>query len=247
MKENIQKTEEQNIQEQTSTGYYRNEKGEIKPIGCEEKYDERGNLIYEKRWKTENWREYDEQDREIHGWNNSGLEWWNEYDKKGVRRKNIMRWKDGREEIRHYPERGGIIYDKFAENDERWWYYDKNGNLIYHRRSDGYDEWTEYDDQERMGKEWNSKGDERKLTYDEDGNKVQETGRTASGEYRLDWEYDDQGREVKYSDGEMVNKTTYNKDGTHTSHKTYSDGKEVWTYHDEDGRLIGTYHSNPTE
>ncbi len=92
-----------------------------------EKYDDRGNLVYEKF--------------------STGCEIWQEYDK----RDNLIHYKDTfrNERWYEYDENNNMIYYKNGHYVEYWKKYDDRGNLIYLRKFNGwsyYEEWTEYNE-----------------------------------------------------------------------------------------------------
>ena len=72
------------------------------------KYDENGNLIYEKDiFGYEFWHEYDRNNNNVYSKNSIGMEFWQEYDKENR-----------------------IIYWKNNLSTENWWRYNKNGEKI---------------------------------------------------------------------------------------------------------------------
>ena len=85
------------------------------------KYDENGNIIYQKFSNgLEAWYEYDENGEDIHYKDSNGFEYWKEYDKQG-----------------------NLIHIKDSENHEKWYEYDENGKEIHYKNSNGFERWTE--------------------------------------------------------------------------------------------------------
>ena len=93
-------------------------------------YDERGNMIHIKNSSgSEEWKEYDENNREIR-WNTTGkIEVIKEYDERG---NMIHRKQTGGievEEWRNYDENNRITHYKFTHDNREFFYY-KNGKRV---------------------------------------------------------------------------------------------------------------------
>jgi YD repeat-containing protein len=126
---------------------------------AEEKFDDRGNLIYRKKNKSECWQEFDDKNRIVYykfvySKNNRVLERWYEYEG------NLIKYKDseGSESTSTVDERGNIIHQVGKKRFEFWKEYDEENRNTYYK--------------DNRGTEWRQEFDKRgNITHYKDGYK----------------------------------------------------------------------------
>ncbi|MCX2681401.1 hypothetical protein OOZ15_15715 [Galbibacter sp. EGI 63066] len=165
------------------------------------RYDEKGNLIYSKTFYGEEWREYNEDGKEIYRKGSSGTEMWFEYNAKGKlmiittnyeKVGESINWEKGISSDIRFVER--IFRDEARKilrsiddmGYEKIHKYDDRNNLIYRKKGfiktpksepwmledEGSEEWWEYNDQNEETYHKDKFGKERRKTYDAYGNEI---------------------------------------------------------------------------
>jgi YD repeat-containing protein len=101
------------------------EKGDVRESGPTQEntkhikeYDAAGNLIHERNYFFEYWREIDEKNNLIYFRNSLGDEWWQEYDANG-----------------------NAIYFRTVYGYESWTEFDENNKMLHFRDTDGKQYW----------------------------------------------------------------------------------------------------------
>lgn len=169
-------------------------------------YDERGNCIYQGRYAVLNhtevrhvWRDYDDNNREIHRKvadnRSERWEWWKEYDERG----NCICYKDSRAEVIRYTydDKNRIISIVNNMGLIEKYSYLADGSITYYENNDGRYRWRASDSKGNMIFE---KSKERFITvgylYDENGNIIEKIDNNNNIEL---FEYDEYGRKIKHS------------------------------------------------
>jgi len=162
------------------------------------KYDKNDNLVYFKdESEHEIWSEYDQNNREIHTWNNKGYDCVKEYNQAGI----LIRLIDNDGEQR-FNDKGSITYIKDFTGTQYWREYDK----IHSKDSNGNEEWREYYD---CGKRLRSiKGNIYGKNYEEKFNPEGLVTYKKMTDGSEEWfEYNDRGDTVGYRDSTGENWT----------------------------------------
>ena len=106
-----------------------------------EKFDKRGNCIYEVLNGIECWREFDKRGNKIHSKCSDGYEEWNKYDNND----NRIHFIDSSN--REYLKKANISrYRKY----ESWTEYDKNNNRIHFKNSNNGEGWYKFENGEEI-------------------------------------------------------------------------------------------------